>query len=77
MSFCQYKYILGKPNEGLHTHVFGFAIGDLLMTMILAFIIMEYVKQNITSTISHSLLFGIILLILLLISEYLHHMVCL
>lgn len=73
---CQYKYILGEPNKGVHTHYFGFAIGDLIGTVIIAFIIMLYSKQYFSS-ISHSLLFGIILLVLLLIAEYLHHKFCL
>jgi hypothetical protein len=76
MSFCDYKYSLGKPNEGLHTHFFGFAVGDLILTVILSFVIMLYIKDNFKE-ISHSLLFGIILIVLLLIGEYLHKIVCL
>lgn len=76
MNFCQYKYNLGVPNRGFHKHYFGFAIGDLIATIIVSFIIMLYIKDKFQN-ISHSLLFGIVLFILLLIAEYLHKSVCL
>jgi hypothetical protein len=76
MSSCRYKYYFGIPNEGFHKHYFGFAIADLIITMIVSFIIMIYIKHKFT-TISHSLLFGIVLLIFLLLGEYLHKTVCL
>ncbi len=75
-NMCQYKYSLGIPNQGFHKHYFGFAVGDLLLTIIGAFGIMLFLKKYI-SVVSHSLLFGIILLVLLLIYEYLHKKVCL
>lgn len=75
INLCKYKNILGKPNTGLHKHLFGFAIGDLLLTILLSFIIMLYLKKFV-SKISHSLLFGIILLVLLLIAEYIHYIFC-
>lgn len=76
MKFCEYKYLLGFPNKGLHTHYFGFAIMDLIMTIIVAFIMMLYFKKYI-NRVSHSLLFGIILLILLIAGEFIHKKVCL
>jgi len=34
MSFCQYKDLLGKPNEGIHKYRFlGFAIMDIIFTI--------------------------------------------
>ncbi len=37
---CKYSDILGKPNEGLHAYRLGpFAIVDVIMTLVLAFII--------------------------------------
>lgn len=33
------KDILGKPGEGIHFHVFGIAIMDVLMTVALALLI--------------------------------------
>jgi hypothetical protein len=76
MNFCQYKYSLGIPDKGIHKHYFGFAIGDLIATIIISFVIMLYTKNKIPK-ISHSLLFGIILLMLLIIAEYMHKLVCL
>jgi hypothetical protein len=32
--FCQYKDALGIPGKGVHTHVFGLAIMDIIMTII-------------------------------------------
>jgi len=75
MNLCQYSQSLGVPNVGIHKHVFGFAIADLLMTMVIAFILMLFLHQY-TTAISHSLLFGIILLILLAIGEYMHKIFC-
>lgn len=74
--YCKYKYLLGVPNIGFHKHYFGFAIFDLIGTIIIAFIIMLLIKKKINN-ISHSLLFGIILLLLLIVAEYLHKKVCL
>jgi hypothetical protein len=76
MDWCKYKYALGVPNQGLHKHIFGFAIFDLILTIIIAFIIMLFTKKYFDN-ISHSLLFGILLLIILIIAEYIHHKVCL
>ena len=73
---CEYKNILGDPNKGFHTHYFGFAIMDLVGTIIIAFLIMLYYKKKYKTNLSHSLVFGIILLILLLIAEYLHKLFC-
>jgi len=39
-SNCPYKYLFGKPNEGLHAYRFmNIAIVDVLMTVIVAFIL--------------------------------------
>lgn len=75
MDLCKYKNSLGMVGEGFHMHYFGFAVGDLLLTIIASFIIMLFVKKYVNN-ISHSLLFGIILFILLMIAEYLHVIFC-
>jgi hypothetical protein len=76
--YCEYKDILGTPNEGFLKHYFGFAIFDLIGTVIIAFILMIVLRKNVNRIvdISNSLLFGIILLILLIIAEWLHHIFC-
>jgi hypothetical protein len=73
-NLCGYKNILGEPGKGFHEHYFGFAIFDLIATIIAAFIIMLYLKKY--TSMSHSLTFGIILLILLIIAEYVHKLFC-
>ena len=64
MDWCKYKHALGVPNQGFHKHIFGFAIFDLILTIIIAFVIMLFTKKYF-DTISHSLLFGIIITIFL------------
>jgi hypothetical protein len=36
--FSQYQNALGIPGQGIHTHVMGFAIGDILMTILGAYV---------------------------------------
>jgi len=71
INLCDYKNYFGEPGVGLHTHFFGFAVFDLVLTMVAAFIFMMLLRTTFTE-ISNSLLFGIILLILLIIGELLH-----
>ena len=47
MSLCPYKNIFGKVGEGPHKYrLFGFAIVDTVATLVLAFIITRYTKQD-------------------------------
>jgi hypothetical protein len=40
MSLCPFSNILGKPGTGVHKYrVFGFAIVDILLTIVAAFLI--------------------------------------
>lgn len=75
MDLCKYSKSLGEPNVGLHKHYFGFAIFDLIGTMIISFILTYVVKKYIRN-ISFSLIFSIILLVLVAIAEYLHNLFC-
>jgi len=75
-NLCKYKTALGIPNKGIHKHMFGFAIADLIMTIIGAFLLMLYIKKNYNIKISHSLTFAIILLIFILIGEWMHDIFC-
>jgi len=36
--FSQYQNALGIPGQGIHTHVMGVAIGDILMTILGAYV---------------------------------------
>ena len=47
MSICQYKDILGIPGKGFHSHYgFGFAILDLIATLIIAYYISKHYKYK-------------------------------
>lgn len=78
MNLCKYSKLLGTPNMKLHTHYFGFAIFDLIGTMIISFILTYIIKKQICKNkkLSFSLIFSIILLILVSIGEYLHNIFC-
>ena len=44
---CKYKDIFGKPGEGPHKYrVAGFAIIDIIFTLIAAYLISKYMKYN-------------------------------
>jgi len=73
----KYKNLLGIPNEGVHRYrVFnfgnfeGFAIADILMTIISAFVIMWFFT---TRTLFK---FLFILLILFIFAEICHYIFC-
>lgn len=76
MKFCKYKKLLGIPNFGIHTHMFGFALFDLILTIIVVFFITICIKKIYKLKISFSLTFSIILLLFILIGEYLHNVFC-
>ena len=75
-NLCNYKELLGIPGQGIHKHYFGFAVADLIFTIIIAFIIMLLIKKYTNNTMSHSMIFAIILFILVLIAEYFHKLFC-
>lgn len=64
---CQYKNILGIPNQGIHKYrFFNMAIMDIIMTIIGAFIISYIFSCN----------FWIILVFLFLLGIILHRVFC-
>ena len=64
--FCKYKNALGIPGKGVHFHVFGVAIMDIIMTIIGAGILSYFFKIK----------FMITLLILFILGIILHRMFC-
>lgn len=59
---CQYKNIFGVPGQGLHRYrIFGVALVDLLLTVIVAYFIGDFWKS---------------LIILLLLSVLVHLLFC-
>jgi hypothetical protein len=62
MSLCQYKDILGKPGKGIHSYrLFGFAIADLIMTVIAAYIIAYMFKIQFRYSLGGLFILGIVL----------------
>lgn len=43
---CKYRDILGKPNEGVHKHMYGIAINDLISTLLVTFLIWFVTRMN-------------------------------
>jgi uncharacterized oligopeptide transporter (OPT) family protein len=64
--FCQYKNALGIPGKGLHTHVFGVAIMDVIMTIIGAGLLSYFFKWN----------FLLVVVLLFAIGIVLHRLFC-
>lgn len=62
MSLCKYKNIFGAPNTGIHSYrLFGFAIVDVVGTIVIAAIISYFTKFSFTYTVIFAFLTGIIL----------------
>ena len=59
--FCQYKDLLGIPSKGIHFHIFGIAIMDVIMTIIGGILLAYIFKWNYFWTILILFVLGIIL----------------
>ena len=69
---CKYKDVFGKPNEGIHSiRLFGIAIVDLILTMILAYAIVYYSKKQ-----KKKYNYWVVLAILLVVAFIVHKMFC-
>lgn len=67
MSFCQYKDIFGKPNDGFHQmRIFGFALLDIVGTIIAAGVISFFSGFS----------FLLTLIVLFVLAVLLHWMFC-
>jgi len=58
---CKYKNALGIPGKGVHTHLFGVAIMDVLMTIVGAFLLSYFFKWNFIITLVVLFILGILL----------------
>ena len=62
MDLCKYKNALGVPKTGIHSYrLFGVAIADVIMTIIGAYLIAYFTKQNFIYTLIILFISGIIL----------------
>jgi len=67
MNLCKYKNLLGKPGKGIHSfRIGGFAIADVIMTIIGAFFLSYLFQWNFLYTLIGFFLLGI----------FLHHLFC-
>lgn len=58
---CKYKYFFGKPGEGAHSYrLFGVAIIDVLLTILIAFIITYFTGYKLIYTLIFMFLLGIV-----------------
>jgi hypothetical protein len=61
ISICPYKYILGKPNEGVRTYrIFNISIVDTICTIIGGYFISNYYNIDIKEVLIALFLLGII-----------------
>jgi hypothetical protein len=58
---CQYKDALGIPGKGVHFHVFGIAVMDVLMTILGAWGISRWTGWNFIYVLLSLFILGIIL----------------
>jgi hypothetical protein len=59
--FCKYKNALGIPGKGAHTHVLGFAVMDITMTIVGGALLAYIFKWSYLWTILILFLLGILL----------------
>jgi len=66
-SLCPYKFIFGKPNEGVHKYrIFNIAIVDTSLTILAAYLIHKAYNQD----------FYLVLLCLFISGIILHNLFC-
>ena len=59
--FSQYKDALGIPGKGVHTHVLGVAVGDILMTILGGYLFHRLTGYTLWKCIVGLFLLGIVL----------------
>jgi len=56
---CQFKNILGKPGEGIHSYrIMGFALWDIVGTVGLGWILSKFISWNVLKSTIFMFLFG-------------------
>lgn len=71
---CQYSNLPGKPNEGIHKYrIFGFALVDIIVTIILTIIILLLSKKYIPFNLYN---FLVVFMSIFIIGELLHLIFC-
>jgi len=67
MSLCPYKFIFGKPREGVHgVRLFNLAVVDITLTILGGYMIAKYFKLNSWK----------VILLFFILGELLHWLFC-
>jgi hypothetical protein len=62
MDLCKYKNVLGTPGKGIHSYrLFGVAIVDVMMTIIVATLMSYFLKYSFVTTLITLFILGIVL----------------
>jgi len=76
MSLCKYKNMFGEPNTGAHKiRIFDFAIVDIVMTVIVAFII-YYVMIRIRPQLANTKNLLLVIVGLFVLGIIMHRLFC-
>jgi hypothetical protein len=76
MALCEYKNALGVPKKGIHSYrLFGFAVADVVGTILAAMAISYYTKWNVGLTLAGCFLLGIVAHKLFCVETTLHKMI--
>jgi hypothetical protein len=73
MGLCRYSGLLGQPNQGVHTHVLGVAVFDVLLTVVASLGLWWLLKTVVPSW---RVSFWLVLLLLFLSSILVHRLFC-
>lgn len=60
MALCKYKNALGEPGEGVHFHIGGIAVVDVVLTLIGAYLLARYTRVPMWGAIVGLFVLGIV-----------------
>ena len=70
IDLCKYKDIFGKPNTGLHKYrIYNIAVIDVIATLLLAYIIQNFLLKKFNYKIEYIKLFTILVILSVLIHK--------
>lgn len=61
MNLCKYRHIFGEEGKGVHTHIFGVAMFDLVGTIIIGWILAKLLHVHILYTLIPLFIIAIIM----------------
>lgn len=60
MGLCKYRHVFGKEGQGLHRHVFGVALFDVIGTVFGAWLISKWLQVHFLVVLGGLLVIGIV-----------------